>query len=127
MGIVTRRKDRECVDFARAEITVTAKDAGTTIDFAGVLSGFTIVDANITVVEAFDGGNKISVGLEDALTKFVAATTASAVKGAGFSNVEFKADKPTSVYVDISNETSTTGKAIVSITYAKNASSRTDY
>ena len=128
MAVVQRRRDREAVDFGRAEITVTGADVGSTIDFAGIIGGFRIVDANVTVEEAFtNANNTISIGVEGALTKFVAATAVDAIKGVGFTNVQYKADKPTSIYADIAGTASTTGKAIVSITYAKAASSRTDY
>jgi len=128
MPVVTRRKDREAVDFARAEVVVTGADVGNTIDFAGIIGGFRIVDANVTVEEAFaNADNTISIGLEGALAKFVPATAANAIKGIGFTNVQFKADKPTSIFADVKGTTSATGRAVVSITYAKNASSRTDY
>ena len=128
MATVIRRNDRETVDFGRAEITVTGVDVGSTIDFAGILGGFRVVDANVTVEEAFaNANNTISIGLEGALTKFVAATAVDAIKGVGFTNVQYKADKPTSIYANIAGAASATGKAIVSITYAKAASSRTDY
>lgn len=128
MAVEKRRKDRETVDFAMADITVTGADVGKTIDFAGILGGFKIVDANVTVTKAFaNANNTISVGLEGALAKFIPATAANVVKGIGFTDVQYKADKPTSIYVDIAGTASTTGEAIVSITYAKNASSRTDY
>ena len=128
MAVVQRRRDREAVDFGRAEITVTGADVGSTIDFAGILGGFRVVDANVTVEEAFaNANNTISIGLEGALTKFVAATAVDTIKGVGFTNVQYKADKPTSIYANIAGTASATGKAIVSITYAKAASSRTDY
>lgn len=128
MAVVVRRKDREAVDFGRAEITVTYDDVGSTIDFAGIVGGFTIVDANVTVEKAFaNADNTISVGLTGSLEKFVTKTAANAVKGLGFTNIQYKADKPTSIYVDVKGSASTTGKAVVSIVYSKNASSRTDY
>lgn len=128
MAIVVKRTDREIVDFGRAEITVTGADVGSTIDFAGIIGGFRIVDANVTVEQAFaNADNTISIGLEGALTKFVTATAVNAIKGIGFTNVQYKADKPTSIYANITGEASATGKAVISITYAKNASSRTDY
>lgn len=128
MAIVVKRTDREIVDFGRAEITVTGADVGSTIDFAGIIGGFRIVDANVTVEQAFaNADNTISIGLEGALTKFVTATAVNAIKGIGFTNVQYKADKPTSIYANITGTASATGKAVVSITYAKNASSRTDY
>ena len=128
MAVVVRRKDREAVDFGRAEITVTYDDVGSTIDFAGIVGGFTIVDANVTVEEAFaNADNTISVGLTGSLEKFVTKTAVNAVKGLGFTNIQYKADKPTSIYVDVKGTASTTGKAVVSIVYSKNASSRTDY
>lgn len=128
MAVVVRRKDREAVDFGRAEITVTHDDVGSTIDFAGIVGGFTIVDANVTVEEAFaNADNTISVGLTGSLEKFVTKAAANAVKGLGFTNIQYKADKPTSIYVDVKGSASTTGKAVVSIVYSKNASSRTDY
>lgn len=128
MAVVVRRKDREAVDFGRAEITVTYDDVGSTIDFAGIVGGFTIVDANVTVEEAFkNADNTISVGLTGSLEKFVTKTAVNAVKGLGFTNIQYKADKPTSIYVDVKGSASTTGKAVVSIVYSKNASSRTDY
>ena len=128
MAVVVRRKDREAVDFGRAEITVTYDDVGSTIDFAGIVGGFTVVDANVTVEEAFaNADNTISVGLTGSLEKFVTKTAVNAVKGLGFTNIQYKADKPTSIYVDVKGSASTTGKAVVSIVYSKNASSRTDY
>lgn len=128
MAVVVRRKDREAVDFGRAEITVTYDDVGSTIDFAGIVGGFTIVDANVTVEKAFaNADNTISVGLTGSLEKFVTKAAANAVKGLGFTNIQYKADKPTSIYVDVKGSASTTGKAVVSIVYSKNASSRTDY
>ena len=128
MAVVVRRKDREAVDFGRAEITVAYDDVGSTIDFAGIVGGFTIVDANVTVEEAFENAdNTISVGLTGSLEKFVTKAAANAVKGLGFTNIQYKADKPTSIYVDVKGSASTTGKAVVSIVYSKNASSRTDY
>ena len=128
MAIVVKRTDREIVDFGRAEITVTGADVGSTIDFAGIIGGFRIVDANVTVEQAFaNADNTISIGLEGALTKFVTATAVNAIKGIGFANVQYKADKPTSIYANITGAASATGKAVISITYAKNASSRTDY
>lgn len=128
MAVVVRRKDREAVDFGRAEITVTYDDVGSTIDFAGIVGGFTIVDANVTVEEAFENAdNTISVGLTGSLEKFVTKAAVNAVKGLGFTNIQYKADKPTSIYVDVKGTASTTGKAVVSIVYSKNASSRTDY
>lgn len=128
MAIVTKRRDRETVDFGRAEITVTFDDVGSTIDFAGIIGGFTVVDANVTVEEAFENvDNTISVGLTGALEKFVAKAAANAIKGLGFTNIQYKADKPTSIFVDVKGTASTTGKAVVSIVYSKNASSRTDY
>ncbi len=128
MAVVVRRKDREAVDFGRAEITVTYDDIGSTIDFSGIVGGFTIVDANVTVEEAFaNADNTISVGLTGSLEKFVTKAAANAVKGLGFTNIQYKADKPTSIYVDVKGSASTTGKAVVSIVYSKNASSRTDY
>lgn len=128
MAVVVRRKDREAVDFGRAEITVTYDDVGSTIDFAGIVGGFTIVDANVTVEEAFENAdNTISVGLTGSLEKFVTKAAANAVKGLGFTNIQYKADKPISIYVDVKGSASTTGKAVVSIVYSKNASSRTDY
>jgi len=127
MAIIVKRKNRECVDFARAEITITNKDVGSTIDFAGVLPGFTIIDANLSVQEAFDGNNSISLGLEGDLDKFIANTNVTTIKGAGFKNIQYKALKPTSVLVNVTGNASSSGKAIVSIVYAKNASSRTDY
>ena len=128
MAVVQRRRDREAVDFGRAEITVTGADVGSTIDFAGIIGGFRIVDANVTVEEAFtNANNTISIGVEGALTKFVAATAVNAIKGVGFTNVQYKANKPTSIYANITGAASATGKAVISITYAKNASSRTDY
>lgn len=128
MAVVVRRKDREAVDFARATIVVTGADVGSTIDFAGIIGGFTVVDANVTVEEAFaNADNTISVGVEGALEKFITKTGANAIKGIGFTDVQYKAEKPTSIFVDIKGTASATGKAIVSIIYSKNASSRTDY
>lgn len=128
MPIVKKRKDRECVDFGRTEIVVVGADAGNTIDFAGILGGFTIIDANVTVTEAFaNSDNTISVGLDGDLAKFIPATVVNSIKGVGFTHVQYTANKPTAVLIDVKGGVSATGKAIVSIFYAKQSSSRTDY
>ena len=128
MAIESKKRTRECTDFGRIDIPITGSDVGSQVEFAGILAGFTFIGANVTVTEAFaNANNTISVGLEGALAKFIPATAANVVKGIGFTDVQYKADKPTSIYVDIAGTASTTGEAIVSITYAKNASSRTDY
>ena len=88
---------------------------------------FDVRDRN-QVEKAFANAyNTISVGLTGSLEKFVTKAAANAVKGLGFTDIQYKADKPTSIYVDVKGSASTTGKAVVSIVYSKNASSRTDY
>ncbi|MDX9744242.1 MAG: hypothetical protein RBT59_10515 [Arcobacteraceae bacterium] len=128
MPIIERKRKRECTDFARFDTVITGADVGNTILFAGILPGHTVIDANVTVVEAFENAdNNISVGVEGDLVKFIPATTVNAIKGVGFSNKQYTAEKETSLFVNVTGTVSTTGKAIVSIMYAKNATSRVDY
>lgn len=125
---VVKRSNRECTDFARTQVFLTCEDVGKTVDFAGILGGFTIIDVNVTVVEAFtNANNTICVGIEGATDKFIADTAMNSKKGIGYNQMQFKAKKPTSIVAQIKGSASTTGKAVVSVIYAKNSTSRTDY
>lgn len=128
MAIVDKKRKRECTDFGRIEIPISGADVGSTVLFAGILAGFTVIDANITVTEAFGNvDNTISIGIDGDLTRFVAATAANTLVGVGFSNKQYKAEKTTEIYANVLGTASTTGKAIISILYSKNAVSRIDY
>lgn len=128
MAIESKKRTRECTDFGRIDIPITGSDVGSQVEFAGILAGFTIIGANVTVTEAFaNADNTISVGIDGDLTRFVAATAVNSLVGAAFTNKQYKADKTTAVYANVAGTASATGKATVSIMYAKHAVSRIDY
>ena len=126
--MVNKRTNREIVDHGTVQYVVTPSDIGQVIDIAGLISPFRVLDANVTVEEAFaNADNTIKVGIEGADNKFIASTAMNAIKGIGFTNMQFTAVKPTAVLCTVGGAASATGKAVVTITYAKTASSRVEY
>lgn len=128
MAITVNRKNREIRTQGVISFEVTGADVGKTYDFMGIATGFRILDVNVTVEEAFaNGNNTIEVGIEDATTKFIPATTVNAIKGIGFTNVQYKAAKATPIIVDIKGSASASGKATVTVVYAKLSDCRQEY
>ena len=120
MAITVKRKEREIRDSGFISFDVVAGDVGKTYDFMGIPEGFRIVDANVTVDEAFaNTDNKISVGIEGDFVRFVPATAVDAVKGIGFNNRQLTATQTMAVLVDVTGTASSTGKATVTVMYAK--------
>ena len=128
MSIVVNRKNREIRTQGAISFDVTGADVGKTYDFMGIATGFRILDINVTVDTAFaNGDNTISVGIEDDFVKFIPATAVNAIKGVSFNNKQFTAPKNTSIVVDVKGTASATGKATVTVLYAKLPDSRQEY
>lgn len=128
MAIEVKRGKREIRDGGVVHFEVAGSDVGKTYDFAGILAGFRVTNVNVTVDEAFENtNNKISVGIEDDFEKFISATTVDGVKGIAFNNKMFTANKTESIVIDVTGDASATGKATVTLEYAKHASSRQEY
>ena len=125
MAITVKRKEREIRDSGFISFDVVAGDVGKTYDFMGIPEGFRVVDVNVTVDEAFNGtdgtndNNKISVGIEGDLVRFVPDTLVDSVSGVGFNNRQLTATQTMSVLIDITGGVATTGKATVTVLYAK--------
>lgn len=125
---IDKRTNREIVDQGIVTHVVTNDDIGKTLDIAGLISPFRVLNVNVTVEEAFtNANNTIKVGIEGDDDKFISSTAINAIKGIGFSNVQFTAVKPTAILATIAGSASASGKAVVTITYAKTASSRVEY
>ena len=128
MAITVKRKNREIRDQGVISFEVTGEDVGKTYDFMGIAEGFRITDVNVTVDEAFaNADNTISVGIEGDLVRFVAATAANAIKGIPFNNRQLSATQSMAVVVDVLGTASATGKATVTVAYAKLPVSRQEY
>jgi hypothetical protein len=129
MAITVKRKNREIRDHGTVSFKVTGADVGKTIDFMGIPAGFRVLDANLTVDEVFDNAdNKISLGIEGGLTRFIGQSDVNAaVAGFAFNNRQFTATAPTAIIVDVVGSASTGGDATVTVTYAKLPVSKQDY
>ena len=128
MAITVNRKEREIRSQGVITFDVTGADVGKTYDFMGIAPGFRIIDANVTVHEAFDNDdNTIEVGIEEDTARFVPSTAVDAVKGVGFSDKQFTAAQSMSVIADIKGTASTGGKATVTVVYAKLPEARQEY
>jgi hypothetical protein len=128
MSITVNRKNREIRTQGVVSFDVAGADVGKTYDFMGIAKGFRIVDVNITVDEAFENAdNTIEVGIEGATNKFIAATAVNAIKGVPFNNKQYTAPQVMSIITDIKGTASATGKATITVTYAKLADSRQEY
>lgn len=125
---VKRGKVREIRDQGVVSFEVTGADVGKTYDFMGVYEGFRVLDVNVTVDEAFaNADNKISVGIEGDLTRLCAQTTVNAIKGFGGNDRQLTAPRPIAIVADIVGTPSATGKATITVTYAKLPVSKQDY
>lgn len=128
MAITVKRKNREIRDTGTVTAVFTGANVGESIDFMGIPEGFRIVDVNITVDTAFaNADNKISVGVEGDLVRFVAQTTVNAVKGIAFNNRQFTANDTTAIVADVVGTASATGSATVTVSYAKLPVSKQEY
>ena len=133
MAITVKRKEREIRDSGFISFDVVAGDVGKTYDFMGIPEGFRIVDVNVTVDEAFDGtdgtndNNKISVGIEGDLARFIPATLVDTVSGISDNKRQLTATQTMAVLVDITGGAATTGKATVTVMYAKLPVSKQEY
>lgn len=128
MAITVKRKDREIRDQGIKSFAVTGADVGKTYDFMGLYEGFRLLSVNVTVEEAFaNADNKISVGIEGDLVRFVPQTDVNTVTGFGGNNRQFTAPRPMAIVADIVGTASATGKATITVTYAKLPVSKQDY
>lgn len=128
MAITVKRKEREIRDSGFISFDVAAGDVGKTYDFMGIPEGFRVVDANVTVDVAFaNADNKVSVGIEGDLVRFVPATAVDAVKGIAFNNRQLTATQTMAILVDVTGSASATGKATVTVMYAKLPVSKQEY
>ena len=128
MAITVKRKNREIRDTGTISAVVTGADVGKSLDFMGIPEGFRIVDANITVDEAFaNADNKISIGIEGDLVRFIGQTVVNTLAGAGFNNRQFTAVNTTSIIADVVGSASATGKATVTVSYVKLPVSKQEY
>lgn len=128
MAITVKRKKREIRDQGVVTFEVTGADVGKTYDFMGIAEGFRVLDVNVTVDEAFaNADNKMSVGIEGDLVRFMAQTTVDSIKGIAFNNRQYTATKPTAIVADVVGTASATGKATVAVRYAKLPVSKQEY
>jgi len=128
MAITVKRKNREIRDGGTISRVVSGADVGKTLDFMGIAEGFRVTNVNVTVDEAFaNADNKISVGIEGDLTRFVAQTAVDTVKGIGFNNRQFTANKSMAIVADIVGAASATGSATITVEYAKLPVSKQEY
>jgi len=128
MAITVKRKNREIRDHGVVSFDVSGADVGKSYDFMGIAEGFRVLNVNLTVDEAFAAaGNTISVGIEGDLVRFIPATAANAVKGVAFNGRQLTASQAMAIVVDVAGTASATGKATVTVEYAKLPVSRQEY
>jgi hypothetical protein len=128
MATTVNRKIKERRTQGVIAFDVTGADVGKTYDFMGILGGFRIIDVNVTVHEAFtNANNTIEVGIEEDTTRFIAATTVNAIKGIPFNNKQLTASKTMSIIADIKGTASSTGKATITVVYAKQPDCKQEY
>lgn len=126
--LIVKRKKREIRDTGTITFVVKGEDVGKTYDFMGIGEGFRVIDVNVTVDTAFaNADNKVSVGIEGDLERFIPQTTINAVKGIGFNNRQLTASKSMAIVADIVGTASATGEATVTVQYVKLPTSRQDY
>ncbi|MCX6076000.1 MAG: hypothetical protein NTW78_03845 [Campylobacterales bacterium] len=128
MAVTVKRKNREIRNRGTISFVVTGADVGKTYDFMGIAEGFRVTDVNVTVDTAFaNADNKISVGIEGDLVRFVPQTTVNAVKGIGFNSRQLTATQSMAIVIDVVGSASATGSATVTVEYAKLAVSKQEY
>ena len=128
MAITSKRKKREIRETGTVSFDVVAGDVGKTYDFMGIAEGFRVVDVNVSVEEAYaNADNTIAVGIEGDYDRFIAATAVNAIKGVGFNNRQLTASQSMAIVVDVAGTASATGKATVTVGYAKLPTSQQEY
>lgn len=128
MAITVKRGARERRELGVITFPFSGADVGKTLDFMGVLTGFRVIDVNVTIDTAFaNADNKVSVGIEGNLTRFMDQTTINAVKGIPFNNRQLTASKTMSIVLDVVGTASATGEGTVTVVYAKLATSKQEY
>jgi hypothetical protein len=128
MAITVRRGKREIRDKGTIVYPFTGADVGKTIDFMGIGEGFRVVNVNVTVDEAFaNADNKVSVGIEGDLVRFIAQTTVNSIVGFGFNNRQLTALKPMAIVLDVVGSISAIGAGSVTVMYEKLPVSKQDY
>lgn len=128
MAITVKRGNRERREVGVITFPFSGADVGKTYDFMGILAGFHVLSANVTINTAFaNADNKVSVGIEGDLTRFMDQTTVNTVKGIPFNNRQLTASKTMSIVLDIVGTASATGAGIVTVMYVKTATSKQDY
>ena len=128
MAITVKRGTRERREVGVIKFPFTGADVGKTLDFMGILAGFCVLDVNVTIDTAFaNADNKVSVGIEGDLTRFMAQTTVDAIKGISFNNRQLTASKTMSIVLDVVGTASAVGAGTVTVVYAKLATSKQDY
>lgn len=126
--ITVKRGSRERREVGVITFPFTSADVGKTYDFMGILAGFHVLDVNVTIDTAFaNADNKVSVGIEGDLTRFMDQTIVNAVKGIPFNNRQLTASKTMSILLDVVGTASATGAGTVTVKYAKLATSKQDY
>jgi len=128
MAITVKRKNREIRDQGIVTFEVVGADVGKTYDFMGIAEGFRVVNVNVSVDTAFaNADNKVSVGIEGDLVRFIPQTTVDSVKGIAFNNRQLSATKAMAIVIDVVGTASATGSATVTVTYAKLPVSKQEY
>lgn len=128
MAITVKRKSREIRDQGVVSFKVSGTDVGKTYDFMGIAENFRIIDVNVTVDTAFaNADNKVSVGIEGDLVRFIPQTVVNAVSGIAFNNRQLTATKAMAIVIDVVGTASATGSATVTVTYAKLPVSKQEY
>jgi hypothetical protein len=128
MAITVKRKNREKRDRGSISFVVKGADVGKTYDFMGIAEGFRVTDVNVTVDAAFANiDNKVSVGIEGDLVRFVPQTLINAVSGIGFNNRQLTAVQSMAIVVDVVGTASATGNATVTVSYEKLPVSKQEY
>lgn len=128
MAITVKRKKREIRDIGVITFAFAAGDVGKTYDFMGLAEGFHVVDVNVTIDTPFaNADNKVSVGIEGDLERFIPQTTVNAVKGIAFNNRQLTASNAMAIVLDISGTASATGAGTVTVQYMKLPVSRQEY
>lgn len=128
MAITVKRGARERRELGVITFPFSGADVGKTLDFMGVLTGFRVIDVNVTIDTPFANvDNKVSVGIEGDLTRFMDQTAVNTIKGIPFNNRQLTASKTMSIVLDVVGTSSATGKGTVTVVYAKLATSKQEY
>lgn len=128
MAVTVKRSNREIRTQGVISFEVTGADVGKTYDFMGIAGGFRVTNVNVTVDEEFaNADNTVEVGIDGDTQRFIPATAVNTVKGVAFNNKQFTASKPISILADIKGSASATGKATITVEYAKLPNSRQEY